>query len=137
MIGHPMLAAYYMLPLTTWIIVQLYQSRGPFFQINPSGGKSRWRLGNWEAVGAILICALTGLAGVYYAFFTCFFLLAAGVKAAFRDRQWGHIGSAAIFILVIVSVGGAALAPNLLYIARNGKNYETRPRSPMRRTFTV
>ena len=130
MIGHPMLAVYYMLPLAAWIVVRLYQGRGPFFQSNRTGGKSRWRLWSWEAAGAILICALTGLAGVYYAFFTCFFLLAASVKAAFRDRQWRHIGSAAVLILVIASAGGAALTPSFIYRLHHGKNHEAGARAP-------
>jgi phosphoglycerol transferase len=134
MIGHPMLAVYYMLPLATWIIVRLYQGRSPFLQTVPDGVRARWRVWNWQAAGAILVCALTGIAGVYYAFFTCFFLLAASIKAAFRHRQWRHIGSAAILILVIASVCAAAVAPNILYIARNGKNYETR-REPYEADF--
>jgi phosphoglycerol transferase len=130
MIGHPMLAAYYLLPLTTWIIVGLFMGRNPFQRISSVGSKAHWRLWSWETVGAVLVCALTGLAGVYYAFFTCFFLMAAGVSAAFRDRQWAPAGAAAAFILVIVGAIGVALAPNIAYIARNGKNQEAAFRFP-------
>jgi phosphoglycerol transferase len=130
MIEHPLLATYYLLPLTTWITVRLAQGRGPFLQTDQDGDNPRWRFWNWETAGAVLVCVLTGIAGVYYAFFTCFLLLAAGVKAAFRDRQWRHIGAAALFILVITGACCAALAPNLLYVARNGRNPETAIRLP-------
>jgi hypothetical protein len=124
MIGHPMLAAYFLLPLTAWLLVRL------FLNENDAGITRRGRLRYGESMGAVLICALTGLAGVYYAFFTCFFLLAAGVNAAFRDRQWAPLGTAATFILIIVGAVGAALTPNLLYAARNGKNDEVAFRFP-------
>ncbi len=130
MIGHVMLAAYYLLPLTTWIIVRLSLGRSPFLQTLPESGKPCWRIWSWEAVGTVLICALTGIAGVYYAFFTCFLLLSAGIKAAFRYRQWRYLAAAAAPILVVAAACGAALAPNLFYIALHGKNHEAGRRIP-------
>jgi hypothetical protein len=135
MIGHTMLAAYYLLPLSTWIIARICQGRSPFLQTISDAGKMRWSVWNWEAVGAIFVCALTGIAGVYYAFFTCFFLLGAGVKAAFQYRQWRHVGPAAALILVVASTCGAALAPNILYRAQHGKNHEAGARSPYEADF--
>jgi phosphoglycerol transferase len=125
MIGHPMLAAYYLLPLSTWAVVRIFLNRTDFV-----GNNVRGRLWSWEAAGAVLVCALTAVAGVYYAFFTCFFLIAAGANASFRDRQWMPLVRSAACIFVIVGVMGAALAPNIIYLARNGKNHEAAFRYP-------
>ena len=86
-------------------------------------------LRRWEAAGAALLCVLTGLAGVYYAFFSCFLLLAAGAAAAFRERCWTTLAAAVLPALLIAASVAAALAPSLLHTARYGPNLETGRRS--------
>ncbi len=117
--GHIFLTAYYLLPLMIWLAVRVYLGRNPFLR--------PW---SWQAAGAALLCVLVGLGGVYYAFFSCFFLLTAGLKAAFRERRWLSLAAALPPILLVAGSLGAALAPSLLEMARHGKNPETADRVP-------
>ena len=65
---------------------------------------------------------LVGSAGVYYAFFGCFFLGVAGLCAAASRRRLRPLGGAAFFAGVIVAAGLVNLAPNILFAHRHGKN---------------
>ena len=76
-----------------------------------------------------MLCVLTGLAGVYYAFFSCFLLLAAGAAAAFRERRWTTLAAAVLPAVLVAASVAAALAPSLLHTARCGPNLETGRRS--------
>ena len=132
--GHIFLTDYYLLPPMIWVILRIYLGRNPFLRaLTQPGepGRSRWRLWSWEAAGAALLCVLVGLGGVYYAFFSCFLLLAAGFKAAFRERRWTPLVAAALPALLVAASLGAALAPSFLYMARHAKNPETADRSPV------
>jgi phosphoglycerol transferase len=115
--GHLFLASYYLLPLMIWFLVRIYLGRCPFVQ-SDGGAKPRWRFLDREAVGAVVLCLLTGLAGVYYAFFSCFFLLAVAIKAALRERRATPLIASALLISLIGVVVGATLAPHLLYEAQ-------------------
>ncbi len=118
--GHVFLAAYYLVPLMIWLILRVYLGRNPFR-----------RLWSWQAAGAALLCVLVGLGGVYYAFFSCFLLLMAGAKVAFRERRWVPLATAALPVLLVAASLGAALAPSFLYMGRHGKNPETADRHPV------
>ena len=129
--GHIFLTAYYLVPLMIWVILRVYLGRNPFLRADPADGRPRWRLGSWEAAGAALLCVLVGLGGVYYAFFSCFLLLMAGVRVAFRERRWKPLAAAALPVLLVTASLAAALAPSLLHQARYGKNHEASDRSPV------
>jgi phosphoglycerol transferase len=116
--GHVFLSAYYLIPLMVGIILRVLM------------GQPRRRFVRREAAGAALVCVLTGLAGVYYAFFSCFLLLAAGLAAALRQRRWASLGWSALLSLLIAASLGAALAPSILHVAHRGKNPEVADRSP-------
>ena len=128
--GHLFLSAYYLLPLMIWLLVRVYLGRYPLIRADSADGKPRWRLLSADAAGAALICVLTGLAGVYYAFFSCFFLLAVGIKSAFRERRWTPMIVSTVLILLISGAVGAALVPSLVYQARHGRNAGVAARLP-------
>jgi phosphoglycerol transferase len=129
--GHLFLAGYYMLPLMSWVILRVYLGRNPLLQIDQVDGRLRWRFATWEAVGAVLVCVLVGLGGIYYAFFSGYLLLAAGIKAAFRERRLLPLGGTAVLILILTAAGVAALWPSLVQLARYGNNPEAAVRSPV------
>ena len=116
--GHVFLCAYYLVPLMLWIALRLYLGRNPFLRPDPDGGPPRWRLRTWTSAGTALLCVLTGLAGVYYAFFSCVLLLAAGAAAAVSERRWATVAASALPIVLIAGSLAAALSPSLLHTMR-------------------
>jgi phosphoglycerol transferase len=126
--GHLFLSAYYLLPFMIWVILRVYLGRNPFQRLD-AAGRRRWRLWTWESAGAALVCVLTGLAGIYYAFFSCFFLLAVGIKTAFRERRWAPLIGTGLPLLLIAGAVAAAVSPSFLYKERNGFRPEAVVRS--------
>ncbi len=129
MMGHLFLASYFLLPPMIWLLVRIYLGRYPLIR-SDADGKPRWRFLSAEAGGAALLCVLTGLAGVYYAFFSCFFLLAVGIKAAFRERRWTPLIVASLLAALISAAVVAALTPHFIYEARHGANVGVTVRLP-------
>lgn len=118
--GHLFLTSYYMVPLAIMVILWIYPGDG--LSGNRADANHPPRFRGRKLIAALVICVLVGSAGVYYAFFTCFFLLVAGLCA-------GRVGRSVIPPLLagfLVSVVGASvignLTPYLLDRARHGPN---------------
>ncbi len=120
--SHVFLAAYYLLPLITWLLVRLYLGKLPFVHIDLETGKRSWRFLNWEAAGAVVLCFLTGMSGIYYVFFSCFLLLAVGIKVAFRERRWVPLIASGALIGVTCTGVVVCVAPSIVYRVVHGKN---------------
>jgi phosphoglycerol transferase len=128
--GHIFLSAYYLLPLMTLVLLKMYLGRLPFVRVDDQG-VTRWRFFTLESIGAVLVCALTGIAGAYYAFFSCYLLLGVGFKAAFRERKGAPLFVSMLLVAVVCAGVGTALAPSLLYNAKHGKNFAVANRNPV------
>ena len=137
LMGHLFLSNYFLVPPMVWIALRVYLGRNPLLRADPAGGPARWHWRSWDAAGAACLCVLTGLAGVYYAFFSCFLLLMAGLRAASLDRRWKTLAASALLIVLIAAVVGAALSPSLLYMAQHGKNPEVAARLPYEASGTA
>jgi phosphoglycerol transferase len=124
---HIFLAAYYLLPLMALVLLRIYLGRLPF-SCEESG--ANWRFFRWKSVGAVLVCALVGISGVYYAFFSCFLLLTVGVKVSFRERRWLPLAQTGILVAVVTASTTAAIAPCFLYWAEHGRNAAVAGRLP-------
>jgi phosphoglycerol transferase len=122
-LGHPFLACYYVLPLMMLVVVRLCMGRLPFVAVDPETGKWHWSISRVETAGAVLVCLLTSASGVYYAFFSCFTLVMAGIKSAIRDRQWAPVLSAGLLVGVVSAGVGVSLAPSVLYSRIHGRNF--------------
>jgi phosphoglycerol transferase len=70
----------------------------------------------------VVICLLVSGAGVYYAYFGCFFLLTAGLACAFRERRWVPLVSSGALVAVIGLGVVGNLLPCLLYQHEVGPN---------------
>jgi phosphoglycerol transferase len=117
-LGHLFLAAYYFVPLTVLVVVRLSQGRLPF-------GHSR--SGTW---GVLAVCVLTGMGGVYYALFTCFFLAVAGVARAWAVRSRRPLLEASGLACLTFTALLVTLAPSIHYRHTHGGNPERGRRSP-------
>jgi phosphoglycerol transferase len=109
-IEHLFLACYYMVPPMVMVVLEICLGR-------LQGSESRWR-----KVRAGGICLLVGAAGVYYAFFGCFFLVVASVARFLDRRDWRVLRLPAVLIgLITLSVFFGVL-PSLVYRVQHGAN---------------
>ncbi len=107
--AHLFLASYFLVPLAAMVCLWIYRDDELLF-------RSR------RAVWPIIICVLLGSGGIYYAAFSCYLLMVAGLIGAVARRKIHPLGSAAILAGLIVASGVANLAPALLYRLRHGPN---------------
>ena len=118
-LGHMFLAAYYFVPLTVLLVVRLYQGRLPFGRGQPAA-----------ALGMVAVCVLTGLGGVYYALFACFFLAVAGtVRACVTRARTPLLAGGGLAGLIFASLL-ITLAPSIHYRQTHRVNPERGRRSP-------
>ncbi len=128
--SHLFLAAIYVIPLTALLILRIGSDSPPFIQTNKKGGVSH-DLSSWRTVGFAVIAMLTASSGIYYAFFACFFLLAAGIYAAYRRRSLYRLLVAVVAVAIIGVVMLVNLGPTISYQSRYGDNEEAAKRLPI------
>jgi hypothetical protein len=119
--SHLFVTTYYLVPLI--VLVALWICSGELcpFDKGKQGRSRFWR--HRKFVLALVFCALASSVGFgYYAFFSCFFLLIAGVIGAVCHRRLVHLATAAILIGIIVLGMIANLTPNIIYRYRNAPN---------------
>jgi phosphoglycerol transferase len=121
-VAHLMLAAYFLVPPLVLVVLWIYLDPEPADRECGPGSPGRWPWRARRTVASLLICLLVSSAGVYYAAFGAFFLLAAGAGA-----WWGQgrrsAGLAALVLVGVIVLGGLAnLSPTLAYQWTHGKN---------------
>jgi phosphoglycerol transferase len=102
--GHIFLASYFLVPLAVLLMVRIYL-----------GQSLRW-------LWALIVCLLLGCGGIYYAFFSCFLLLVAGISSAALHRKLRPLWQAGGLVAVICLSVSANLLPTVLYQAEHGSN---------------
>ncbi len=124
---HYFLAAYYVVPLTLLVTLDICRGRLPFFEpVSP--GVYRRRLKAWPVGGAAAVGLATASAGAYYAFFGCLFLAAAGAYGWAATRTWRAAASASVMVGIVVAGGVLNHAPAFAYQAEVGPNGRPRER---------
>ncbi|HUY34536.1 MAG TPA: hypothetical protein VMV69_17455 [Pirellulales bacterium] len=142
---HLFLAAYYLVPLSVMVALWIFLGRlgagrreGPALQgpipEPPAGGTPAPQGRTWDRLpsqndyarlwASLLVCLLHSAAGVYYAFFACYFFAVAGVAAGWRRRALRPLAIAALCIGTTVAGLLANGAPSLWYWYRHGGNRE-------------
>ncbi len=118
---HVLLSNYWAVPVAIHYALKLGRKRVLFRQ------RERW---SWkELKGFAVFAFLLAGSGIYYAFFTCFFLLAAGLsawRARGNRRSFWSAGLASAIISFFVFVN---LYPHMLYVFNNGRNPRVSVRS--------
>jgi len=127
---HLFLSSYYFIPPV--VMVALWICRGELFLSNEKPGKiadektdartSRLRAlrRNPKLIFSLILCLLVGSAGYYYAFFSCFFLLAAGALAALRGKDARALIAPAILVALIFAVTSINLLPSVTRFSDQG-----------------
>jgi len=119
-VPHAFLMAYYLVPLISLVLIRLSSEPGLF--VVRDGATGRWRIDrSWATLGAIAVAVLLGNAGVYYAFFACFFLGVVACIALFAEGR-GHAAVACAALAgIIVACGLVNVWPTL----RHASMYRT------------
>ncbi|HEU4872789.1 MAG TPA: hypothetical protein VFT44_06800 [Pyrinomonadaceae bacterium] len=117
---HLHMASYYLLPLM--VLVVLWVLAGDLNMFRPRA-KGRWPKLHFgfKTIFALAVCILVGGCGIYYPFFSCFFLLLAGVIGSLQTRRIHHLLSALVLMAVISGAVLISMTPLLLYQRTHGK----------------
>lgn len=129
---HLFLAAYYVVPLSTMVVLWLCLGR---LSAPRQAGAEMERAEKRRWAGSLAIAALQSSAGVYYAFFACFLLLVAGASAALDTRRWRPLAAAGLLIAVTTAGVLVNTTPSLIYWRANGPNRSVAHRDPQDSEF--
>ncbi|RAV13791.1 hypothetical protein DQG23_32420 [Paenibacillus contaminans] len=129
--GHLFLVAYYFVPLIIMIILWLSIHDDLILKKEETTRKIKLNIFNRKSLFSICVCILISAAGVYYAFFSCFFLIVIGTfTSMFKKKLLPFLVSC---ILVTVIAGGLILniSPSLYNKYANGGNGEVASRNAL------
>ncbi len=118
---HYFLSAYFVIPVTSMVILWVARGRLPGFPLR-ADGRRRVCLWDRDTLLAVLIGIVTASAGAYYAFFGAGIMLGAGLYGWVALKTWRAMASAILMIGVIVAAGVANHAPQYLFQAKYGKH---------------
>jgi phosphoglycerol transferase len=119
-LAHLFLASYYLVPLATLVVVRTYTDfvpRRPGPDQGPGGGPSAL-----PRLSHVVTFLLVGSAGVYYAFFACYFLLVAGVVAACHCRRLAPCWRAGALLACVAVAAAVNLSPSVAFRLSRGPN---------------
>jgi phosphoglycerol transferase len=119
---HYFLALYYPIPLAVMVAVWLARGEPLFFRGASGGSRTGFLTPSRKGVASLLIVALLPLTGVYYAFFSGFFLATSGLIALLRRPRWARALDAGVLLAVLVASGVIGAVPFALYWRREGRN---------------
>lgn len=129
---HLFLAAYYMIPLITMLVLWIGSDKPIFFSFDEKAkNKFKIDITHHKSILSIIVSLITGSTGIYYAFFACFLIAIAGISTFFYKKNRLYLLSALILVALISSSVFLNLIPSVFYNYNNGKNPEVAQRSPM------
>ncbi|MBF0442889.1 MAG: hypothetical protein HQK54_13365, partial [Oligoflexales bacterium] len=122
--NHIFLSAYSVIPLTIFMTLRLNDDEIPFFKKKTAADRSIYRFSifNFESLGFFIICLLSGASGIYYAFYSCFFIAVSMVMVLVRKDRFTRLSSALMMAAVIAFVVYLQLLPSQIYSYQNGPN---------------
>jgi phosphoglycerol transferase len=127
--AHLFLAAYFTVPFMILLILWSYLDEPLFFRLDASTGRARPSLRAPRSLASLVLCVLIGCSQIYYAFFTCYFLILAGVTSSLCKKRLHPLASALLLVTTISFVGLVNFTPVFWYDWKFGRN-QTVERSP-------
>jgi phosphoglycerol transferase len=121
---HLFLSAYYLIPLTVMVVLWLYLGRlnAPWVWKRTDGGQ-RPRPADWRRwLFAVLLCLLVSSGGVYYAFFGCFFFMAAALACTVRERRFGPLVAGGALVATVSCGVALNMLPFMSFQKQQGVN---------------
>jgi hypothetical protein len=128
---HIFYSAYYLVPLMTMVCLWTQSESPPFLE----GSDQVWwrpalqRLNRKDAA-ALIICALSGSGGVYYAFFANYLIFIAAATGFIYYRTLKHLTSGLVLVTIITAFLLINTSPSIVYWWSHGPNPEAVNRSP-------
>ncbi len=119
---HLFLAMYFLVPFSVLLALWVYQEEPIFFRWDPVRRNMRPSLRGGRSWAGLGLGVLLGCAQIYYAFFTCYLLLVAGISSSLCRRKLYPLGSALLLAGIIGCVSLVNLAPTLAYWRTYGQN---------------
>jgi len=107
------MASYYLVPLM--ILVVLWVLAGDSIVRPRVTGRWPNLHFDFKTIFALVVSILVGGCGIYYPFFSCFFLLLAGVIGSLQSRRIHHLLSAVVLVAVISGAVLISMTPLLIY----------------------
>ena len=114
--NHLFLSGYFIVPIACAVILII--ARGDNF-LKPSNNKKAYL---WNGIKLMLLGVLIASSGIYYAFFTCFFLLVIGAINVLHNKKLKMFVMPMCIVAMIIFGGVINVAPSLIYNHYNGKN---------------
>lgn len=118
-VEHLFLSSYFVVPLGIWLSIFIYDNH-----------TLTWRKNIPQLLGFVLLCLLIGSCGIYYAFFSAFFVGVSGLITAYVKKQIQALGLALFFVGVISFAVLLNLLPSFWFNLQNGPNLEICKRVP-------
>lgn len=112
---------YFHVPIFVWFALQLFSINPPFFF-------SKRKI--WKTSLVSLSLLFLACFGVYFVFFAAIMFIAAGIAGSLKWKSHKNIVAAGLAVGIITTGVAINIAPNILYIAKNGHNLEVAIRSP-------
>lgn len=123
---HITFAAYYMIPLAMMLVMRIYAGDLDFFPGNDAKSSVDERK---TRLSSIIIAALVSCTGIYYSFFSCFFLIVAGAGRSSMARKITPLATSLLLSSIIFTGLIVNLSSSLLYMMRNGPNLDATHRA--------
>ena len=114
-----LLSAYYSVPLSAYLFLSLFGDDPPLRR-RDGGGRLAWCTG--LTLGTLVICAVIGSSGLYYAAFGILMLVAGTVVAVLARRSRRAVWAGVVMSAAIGLTLAANLSPSLIYTARHGSD---------------
>lgn len=128
--GHLFLAGYYVLPLVALVVFWVARGPLPLVAFDGPAGRARFQPWTGRSLAAVFILLLLSGSGIYYVFFSCFFLGFAGLAGSLAQRRWAPALVSLLLIGILVASVLVQLGPTLAYRLEHGPNPMAVERSP-------
>jgi len=118
--SHLLLSAYYAVPLSAWLFLEVLRGAGLFpSRVPPARRSLRWASRRSLATGAA--CLVIGSANLYYATFALV-LIAGATVILVALRRWRSALEGTVVVGLVVGTLAVNVAPSLVYRARHGED---------------
>jgi phosphoglycerol transferase len=122
MVGHLLLASYFLVPLVVLLAYWIYVDEPFLFQQKSGHWLPKLGLRNGKCLLAVLVCLGLSSTGAYYALFGGFLLLVAGMLSSWRHRRLAPLSAALLLDLLLVLGAAANAVPCLVFRFNHGAN---------------